>query len=67
MSWEDVAIELEMPPTIYKANRKRAHNIIDEAYSTAIKLGYLLKVETAGAVDKLYLNDGFYPQPGGLI
>ena len=66
-SWEDVAIALKMPDTMYKANRKRASKIIQEAYSTAIKLGYLVRVENNGAIDILYLNESYYPKPGSLI
>lgn len=66
-SWEDVAIALKMPETMYKANRKRASKIIQEAYSVAIKLGYLQKVDNNGATDILYLNEGYYPKPGELI
>lgn len=66
-SWEDVAIALKMPETMYKANRKRASKIIQDAYSTAIKLGYLIRVENNGATDILYLNEGYYPKPGELV
>lgn len=66
-SWEDVAIALKMPETMYKANRKRASKIIQEAYSVAIKLGYLLKVVNNGAIDILYLNESYYPKPGELV
>lgn len=66
-SWEDVAIALKMPETMYKANRKRASKIIQDAYSTAIKLGYLVKVENNGATDILYLNESYYPKPGELV
>ena len=66
-SWEDVAIALKMPETMYKANRKRASKIIQEAYSVAIKLGYLVRVENNGATDILYLNEGYYPKPGELV
>ncbi len=65
-SWEEIAIALRMPPTMYKANRKRANKIIQDAYSVAIKLGYLIKVINNGATDTLYLNEGFYPKPGEL-
>ncbi len=65
--WEDVAIALKMPETMYKANRKRASKIIQEAYSVAIKLGYLVKVENNGATDILYLNESYYPKPGELV
>jgi hypothetical protein len=66
-TWEEVAIALKMPETMYKANRKRASKIIQEAYSVAIKLGYLLRVENTGATDMLYLNEGYYPKPGKLV
>lgn len=66
-SWEDVAIALKMPETMYKANRKRASKIIQEAYSVAIELGYLVKVENNGATDILYLNESYYPKPGELV
>ena len=66
-SWEDVAIALKMPETMYKANRKRASKIIQEAYSVAIKLGYLVRVEDNGATDILYLNESYYPKPGELV
>lgn len=65
-SWEEIAIALKMPESMYKANRKRAAKIIQEAYSIAIKLGYLLKVENNGA-DILYLNEAYYPKPGELV
>jgi hypothetical protein len=65
-SWEEVAIALKMPETMYKANRKRASKIIQEAYSIAIKLGYLVKLENNGATDILYLNEDYYPKPGEL-
>lgn len=65
-TWEEVAVALKMPESMYKANRKRASKIIQEAYSVAIKLGYLLKVENTGATDTLYLNDDYYPKPGEL-
>jgi hypothetical protein len=66
-SWEDVAIALKMPESMYKANRKRASKIIQEAYSVAIKLGYLVGVENNGATDILYLNESYYPKPGELV
>jgi|688.fasta_scaffold173752_3 hypothetical protein len=65
-TWEEIAIALKMPESIYKANRIRAKKTIEAAYSVAIKLGYLLKVEDNGASDILYLNEEKYPQPGAL-
>ena len=66
-SWEDIAIALKMPESMYKANRKRASKIIQEAYSVAIKLGYLVRVENNGATNILYLNESYYPKPGELV
>lgn len=66
-SWEEVAVALKMPESMYRANRKRAITIINEAYSTAIKLGYLLRVENSGATDILYLNESYYPKPRELV
>lgn len=66
-SWEEIAIALKMPESIYKSNRKRASTLIQEAYSVAIKLGYLTRVENSGASDILYLNEAYYPKPGELV
>jgi len=66
-SWEEVAIALKMPESMYKANRKRSIKIIQDAYSVAINLGYLIKVENNGATDILYLNEEYYPRPGELV
>jgi hypothetical protein len=65
-SWEEIAIALKMPETMYKANRKRASKMIQEAYTVAIKLGYLVKVENNGIIDTLFLNEKYYPAPGEL-
>jgi hypothetical protein len=66
-SWEEVAMALKMPETMYKANRKRASKIIQDAYEVAIKLGYLLDVKNNGATDTLFLNESYYPKPGELV
>ena len=66
-SWEEIAIALKMPESVYKGQRKRALKIIQEAYSIAIKLGYLVKVESDGVTDTLYLNESYYPKPGELV
>jgi len=66
-SWEEVAQALKMPETMYRANRKRASKIIQDAYSVAIRLGYLVRVENNGATDVLYLNEHYYPKPGKLV
>lgn len=66
-SWEEIAIALRMPETMYKANRSNAYKIIQKAYSVAIELGYLVRVENNGYTDILYLNEDYYPKPGELV
>jgi hypothetical protein len=66
VTWEEIAIALGMPESRYKANRLTAKKDINKAYSVAIKLGYLLKVEDTGAGDRLYLNEDYFPKPGDL-
>lgn len=66
-SWEEIAGILKMPESMYIANRKRAREIIEKAYTIATRLGYLLRVENDGAVDVLYLNEEFFPQGRELV
>lgn len=63
-TWEEIAQALKMPETVYKRNRKTAMSKIEDAYQTAIALGYLNKVESGEVTDTLYLNEDFYPKPG---
>jgi hypothetical protein len=67
ISWEDMATALKMPESMYKRNRVPTMKIIKKAYSVAIELGYLVKVEDNGATDILYLNESYYPKPGELV
>jgi hypothetical protein len=64
LTWEEVAQALKMPETVYRRNRKTGLKRIEDAYETAIALGYLNKVEHGGVTDILYLNEEFYPKPG---
>jgi len=66
-SWEDIAITLKMPPSVYKRNKATAIKKIKEAYFIAIEIGYLIKVEYNGATDILYLNESYYPKPNELL
>jgi len=63
-TWEGIAQALKMPETVYRRNRKTGLKKIEDAYETAIALGYLNKVERGGVSDTLYLNENFYPKPG---
>ena len=68
-SWENVAIALKMPESLYKSNRKKASKIIQTAYEIALRLGYLIKIENnqLADTDTLYLNESYYPKPGELV
>jgi hypothetical protein len=66
-SWEEIAIILKMPETMYKRNRKKANSIIQEAYKTALELKYLVKIEDGGGIDIFYLNTEYYALPGELV
>lgn len=63
-TWEEIAQALKMPETLYKRNRKTAMSKIEDAYQTAIALGYLNEVKSGEVTDTLYLNEDFYPKPG---
>lgn len=63
-SWEEIAIALKMPESVYKKNKKRAHKILEEVYSVAKTLGYLSSYERGPAVDILVLRDEKYYTPG---
>lgn len=63
-TWEEIAEALNMPESMYKANRARASKIIREAYDVARKLGYLERVELGPVNDTLYLKESYYPTPG---
>lgn len=64
--WEEVAIAIRMPETVYKRNRARAHKILETCYQTATELGYLTKY-TRGqdGTDTLILNESKYYSPKG--
>jgi hypothetical protein len=63
-TWDEIAQALKMPETVYKRQKKRGHKIITDAYTVAIKLGYLTEVKNEGATDRLYLNESNFPRPG---
>ena len=52
-----------MPESIYKRKKERAEKLVKDAYTAAVKLGYLSKVEMNGNLYKLYLNTEYYPKP----
>ncbi|CAF24132.1 unnamed protein product [Candidatus Protochlamydia amoebophila UWE25] len=59
-NWEDIAIAIKMPETVYKRKKDRALKILDDAYFVAKELGYLQDYWREEAVDTLILNEQKY-------
>jgi len=66
-SWEEIAIALKMPESLYKKNKKRANKMLDGVYSVAKTLGYLESYERTSAIDILRLRDEKYYSPSDRI
>lgn len=54
---EEISMAIKMPPSIYLRKKKRATEILDDAYSVAKRLGYLIEYERTGHLDVLTLNE----------
>ena len=54
---EEISMAIKMPPSIYLRKKKRATEILDDAYSVAKRLGYLIEYEHTGHLDILTLNE----------
>ena len=61
-SWEMMADTIKMPQNFYKNQKKRANIIIEDAYKTALELGYLKSYKRT-EVDELILNPEKYYTP----
>jgi len=59
-SAEEIATALKMPESFYKNQKKRANQTLEDAYSVAKKLGYLLSYSREDTVDILILRDEKY-------
>lgn len=57
---EEIAVAINMPESVYKKNRKRANQILEDAYEVASKVGYLKSYKRLGFLDILELNEGKY-------
>lgn len=62
---EEIAIAIKMPESVYKGKKKRAYEILEDAYQVARSLGYLLEYERGECIDTLTLNEGKYYNPAG--
>ncbi|WP_068470651.1 hypothetical protein [Candidatus Protochlamydia phocaeensis] len=61
--WEEIAIAIKMPESVYKRKKDRAKKILDDAYFVAKQLGYLKDYKREVAVDCLILNEEkYYPK-----
>ena len=58
--WEEIAIALKMPESVYRRKKERALKILDDAYIVAKDLGYLLSYSREGNIDTLILNEQKY-------
>ena len=58
--WEDIAIAIKMPESVYKRKKDRALKILNDAYSVAQQLGYLKDYSRNGDIDCLILNEHKY-------
>lgn len=57
---EEIAMAIKMPSSIYVRKKKRANEILEDAYSVAKRLGYLIDYRRTGHIDTLFLNDKKY-------
>lgn len=62
ISWapEEIATAIKMSQTVIKRNPKRMNQVLEDAYSVAKKLGYLIDYSRRGYIDELTLNDDKY-------
>ena len=51
---------IKMPPSIYLRKKKRVNEILEDTYSVAKRLGYLVDYDRTGQLDTLTLNDKKY-------
>lgn len=58
--WEEVAIAIKMPESVYKRKKERALKILDDAYFVAKELGYLIEYSREDTLDTLILNQRKY-------
>lgn len=62
-SWEEIAVAIKMPESFYKRQKARAMKIVEDTYSVAKSLGYLLDYKQ-GEKDLLIFNEEkYYPHP----
>lgn len=63
---ERIAQALRMPESTYKKRKKRANQILQDAYDVAKRLGYLEDYERLGYLDVLTLNEARFFDPSNV-
>ncbi len=58
--WEEIAVALKMPESVYKRKKERARKILADAYWVAQQLGYLKDYKHEGELDILVFNEQKY-------
>ncbi|MFQ5729618.1 MAG: hypothetical protein ACE5GN_04595, partial [Waddliaceae bacterium] len=64
---EDIAVGINIPPSIFKKKRKRMREILDECYEVATSLGYLRSFNRLGGIDVLVFDDQKYYNPKHIL
>ena len=65
-NWEEIAVAIKMPESVYKRKKERALSILEDAYYVSKELGYLLSYTRKGDLDILILNEKKYLFPDTL-
>ena len=60
MTWEEVAIKIGFPESMWKGQRKRTTTMLDGVYESAKSLGYLIDYKRDALRDTFILNQKKY-------
>ncbi len=63
---EEIAMAIKMPQSVYIRKKKRANEILEDAYIVAKRLGYLSDFNRLGHLDILMLNEQKYFNSKGV-
>ena len=68
LAWEEIAVAIKMPESVYKRQKARAYKVLGDAYSVAKQLGYLNDYERDGYSDVLIFNaEKYYPKSETIV
>lgn len=66
-TWEEIAVAIKMPESVYKRQKIRATEILENAYSVAKQLGYLSEYKRGMNADILIFNTEKYCPLNNLV